>query len=212
MSTQHIPYDTVCQADYLHVNSTYSLWYGMSGRLFTCQLYIVPLIRYVRQIIYMSTLHSPFDTVCQVDYLHVNSTYSIWYGMSGRLCTCQLYIVPLIRYVRQIIYMSTLHISYDTVCQADYLHLNSTYSLWCGMSGRLFKCQLYIVPLIRYVRQIIYMSTLHIPFDMVCQADYLHVDYIFPLIRYVRQIIYMSTLHIPFDTVCQADYLHVNST
>jgi hypothetical protein len=33
------------------------------------------------------------------------------------------------RYNRQIIYMSTQHIPYDTVCQADYLHVNSTYSL-----------------------------------------------------------------------------------
>ena len=63
---------TVCQADYLHV-------------------YIFPY------------------TVCQADYLHVNSTYSL--------------------YVRQIIYMSTLHIPFDAVCQADYLHVNSTYSL-----------------------------------------------------------------------------------
>ena len=33
--------------------------------------------RYNRQIIYMSTLHSPYDTVCQSDYLHLNSTYSL---------------------------------------------------------------------------------------------------------------------------------------
>ena len=33
--------------------------------------------RYNRQIIYMSTLHIPFDTVCQVDYFHVNSIYSL---------------------------------------------------------------------------------------------------------------------------------------